>query len=275
MQATAGPFPRADAAPTQPQGRSGKHCVASRRERSMLEVEMGVVGAKRPLWGHFCTGSASLASYRTPYCAVTNILNFFLPYRLTVWAQAWILYTIFWYCLTGTVVILHPKYIINNQCSNYTNLHRCTLILHTHIHASKCTRTYARTCTHTHARLHTCTYTYTHTITRTNTDTHGQTRTHTTTHTRTHMHTHIRPNGLTEYTKRWRLTSMRPSNLGDTIWTVKCVSPLLPDLPGAVIMAAWPAWDALSSMMTSLQAVGMHGECMYVYVCLCMHVYAW
>ena len=43
MQAIAGPFPRADAAPTQPQGRSGKHCVASARKGSMLEVEMGGV----------------------------------------------------------------------------------------------------------------------------------------------------------------------------------------------------------------------------------------
>jgi hypothetical protein len=34
---------RADAAPTQPQDRSGKHCVASARKRSMLEVEMGGV----------------------------------------------------------------------------------------------------------------------------------------------------------------------------------------------------------------------------------------
>jgi hypothetical protein len=32
MQATAGPFPRADAALTQPQGRQGKHCVASTHE---------------------------------------------------------------------------------------------------------------------------------------------------------------------------------------------------------------------------------------------------
>jgi len=43
MQATAGPFLRADAAPTQPQGRSGKHCVASAHKRGMLEVEMGGV----------------------------------------------------------------------------------------------------------------------------------------------------------------------------------------------------------------------------------------
>jgi hypothetical protein len=49
MQATAGPFPRADAAPAQPQGRPGKHCVASTHERSMLEVEMGGVGAERPI----------------------------------------------------------------------------------------------------------------------------------------------------------------------------------------------------------------------------------
>jgi hypothetical protein len=50
MQATAGPFPWADAAPTQPQGRSGKHYVASTCERSMLYVEMGSVGAERPFW---------------------------------------------------------------------------------------------------------------------------------------------------------------------------------------------------------------------------------
>ena len=43
MQATAGPLLRADAAPTQPQGRPGKHCVASTHEKSMWEVEMGGV----------------------------------------------------------------------------------------------------------------------------------------------------------------------------------------------------------------------------------------
>jgi len=43
MQATAGPFPQADAAPTQPQSRSGKHCVVLMRERSTLKVEMGGV----------------------------------------------------------------------------------------------------------------------------------------------------------------------------------------------------------------------------------------
>ena len=47
MQDIAGPFPRADAAPTQPQGRPGKHCVASAHKRSMREVEMGDVGAER------------------------------------------------------------------------------------------------------------------------------------------------------------------------------------------------------------------------------------
>jgi hypothetical protein len=48
MQATAGTFLRADAAPTQPQGRAGKHCVASTHERSMQEEGMGGVGAERP-----------------------------------------------------------------------------------------------------------------------------------------------------------------------------------------------------------------------------------
>jgi hypothetical protein len=46
MQATAGPFPRADAAPTQLQGSIS---VASAHKRSMQEVEMGGVGAERPL----------------------------------------------------------------------------------------------------------------------------------------------------------------------------------------------------------------------------------
>jgi len=48
MQATVGPFPRAGVASTQPQGRPGKHCVASAHERSMREVEMGGVGGERP-----------------------------------------------------------------------------------------------------------------------------------------------------------------------------------------------------------------------------------
>jgi hypothetical protein len=48
MQAITGPFPRADAAPTQPQGRSGTHCVASPHERSVLEVEMRGAGVERP-----------------------------------------------------------------------------------------------------------------------------------------------------------------------------------------------------------------------------------
>ena len=46
MQATAGPFPRADAAPAQPQGRPGKHCVASTHERSMREVISPVLGRR-------------------------------------------------------------------------------------------------------------------------------------------------------------------------------------------------------------------------------------
>ena len=53
MQVIAGPFPRADAAPTQPQARSGTHCVASAHKGSMLEVEMGGI------WG----GEAFLRPY--------------------------------------------------------------------------------------------------------------------------------------------------------------------------------------------------------------------
>jgi hypothetical protein len=43
---TAGPFLRADAAPAQPQGRPGKHCVASTHERSMREVHPAVLGRR-------------------------------------------------------------------------------------------------------------------------------------------------------------------------------------------------------------------------------------
>jgi hypothetical protein len=41
MQATAGPFPRADAAPTQPQSRSMKPCVVSSHKRSTNESTNG------------------------------------------------------------------------------------------------------------------------------------------------------------------------------------------------------------------------------------------
>jgi len=47
MQATAGPFSRADAAAAQPQGRPGKHCLASTHEKSMREVHPAR-GAERP-----------------------------------------------------------------------------------------------------------------------------------------------------------------------------------------------------------------------------------
>ena len=46
MQATAGPFPRADAASAQPQGRPGKHCVASTHERSIGRWKWEVLGRR-------------------------------------------------------------------------------------------------------------------------------------------------------------------------------------------------------------------------------------
>jgi hypothetical protein len=57
MQATAGPIPRSDADPTQPQGRLGKHCVASAHKRSILEVKM------RGVWGgeDFLSSEANFA----------------------------------------------------------------------------------------------------------------------------------------------------------------------------------------------------------------------
>jgi len=59
-------LPWADVAPTQPQGRSGTHCVASAHKGSMLEVEMGVVWGGEAFLRPF-TGSASWAPYRTLY----------------------------------------------------------------------------------------------------------------------------------------------------------------------------------------------------------------
>jgi len=35
-------------------------------------TKMGGFGPERPFWGHFCTGSASLAPYRTPYCILPS-----------------------------------------------------------------------------------------------------------------------------------------------------------------------------------------------------------
>ena len=59
-------LPRADVALTQPQGRSGTHCVAPAHKGSMLEVEMGVVWGGEAFLRPF-TGSASWAPYRTLY----------------------------------------------------------------------------------------------------------------------------------------------------------------------------------------------------------------
>ena len=64
MQAPAGPFPRADAASTQSQGRLGKHCVASAHKESMLEVEMGGV------WG----GEAFLRPFLHRQCQLGTVL---------------------------------------------------------------------------------------------------------------------------------------------------------------------------------------------------------
>jgi hypothetical protein len=75
MQATAGPFPRADAAPTQPQGRSGKHCVASAHKRSVLEVEVGGVWGReaflRPFLHWQCQHGT--VPYTVPYFTVITV----------------------------------------------------------------------------------------------------------------------------------------------------------------------------------------------------------
>jgi hypothetical protein len=63
MLETAGPFPRADAVPTQPQSRPGKHCVASTRGRSMLEAGNG------RLWG----GEASLRLFLHWQCQLGTV----------------------------------------------------------------------------------------------------------------------------------------------------------------------------------------------------------
>jgi hypothetical protein len=73
MQAPAGPFPRADAAPNQPQGRSWKHCVASAHGRSTPGSENG------RFWG----GEAILRPYLHWQCQLGTV-PFTVPY-LTVY----------------------------------------------------------------------------------------------------------------------------------------------------------------------------------------------
>ena len=64
----------------------GSSSVAPARKRSMLEVKMGCVGVKRPFWGHFCSGSASLALYCAESRLITmlQIRNYGVIYKTTL-----------------------------------------------------------------------------------------------------------------------------------------------------------------------------------------------
>ena len=73
MQDTAGPFPRADAAPTQPQGSSGKHCVASAHGRSTLGSEHG------RCWG----GEAFLRPFLHWQCQLGTV-PYTIPYFIVI-----------------------------------------------------------------------------------------------------------------------------------------------------------------------------------------------
>jgi len=77
MQATAGPFHRADVAPTQPQGHSGKLCVASALEGSMLKTKNG------RFWG----GDAFLRPILHWQCQLGTI-----PYTVQYYAVITVLY---------------------------------------------------------------------------------------------------------------------------------------------------------------------------------------
>jgi len=66
MQSTAGPFPQAAAAPTQPQSRPGKHCVASAHERGTLGSKNGKI------WG----GEAFLRSFLHWQCQLGTVPYF-------------------------------------------------------------------------------------------------------------------------------------------------------------------------------------------------------
>ena len=85
MQVIAGPFPRADAAPTQPQGRSGTHCVASAHKGSMLEVEMGGVwGGEAFLRSEAIFALAVPAWHRTVPYAVPYYTVITVKYGVTI-----------------------------------------------------------------------------------------------------------------------------------------------------------------------------------------------
>jgi len=72
MQATAGPFPQADAAPAQPQGRSWKHCVASAHGRSTPGSENGRFWGGEAIMRPFLHRQCQLGTvpYTVPYFTV-------------------------------------------------------------------------------------------------------------------------------------------------------------------------------------------------------------
>jgi len=112
MQAPAGPFPRADAAPTQPQGCSGKHCVASAHKRSMLEVEMGGV------WG----GEAFLRPFLHWQCQLGTV-PYTVPYFTVITVKYGVTITVVRRNLTSTVrtvqTVTVPYRTTRQACSIY------------------------------------------------------------------------------------------------------------------------------------------------------------
>ena len=75
MQVIAGPFPRADAAPTQPQSRSWKHCVALAHGRSTPGSENGRFWGKEAILRPFLHWQYQLGTvpYTVPYFTVITV----------------------------------------------------------------------------------------------------------------------------------------------------------------------------------------------------------
>ena len=93
-------LPRADVAPTQHQGRSGTHCVASAHKGSMLEVEMGGV------WG----GEAFLRPFLHWQCQLGTV-PYTVPYFTVITVKYGVTITVVRHNLTSTVRTVQTVFV--------------------------------------------------------------------------------------------------------------------------------------------------------------------
>ena len=119
MQAIAGPFPRADAAPTQPQGRSWKHCVASAHGKSTPRSENG------RLW----SGEAFLRPFLHWQCQFGTV-PYTVPYFTVITVKYGVTNTVVRRNLTSTVRTVQTVIVPYNSTS--------LVCVHVHVHVCLC-----------------------------------------------------------------------------------------------------------------------------------------